>query len=93
MQHVRNRWVTSDGEWVVDVIRLSVTGNNRDGTWLRVRQHGFFAGEVRRWEDLDRFPFDVGDLRAELRLIPPPGTRARSRAPENVMSRAARGSR
>jgi len=67
MQHVRNRWVTSDGHWVVDVIRLSLTGNNRDGTWLRVRHRGFFAGEVRRWEDLDRFPFDVRDLRGKLR--------------------------
>jgi hypothetical protein len=73
MRHVRNRWVTADGRWVIDVIRLSATGTNRDGTWLRVRYCGFLAGEVRRWEDLGQFPFDVSDLRGELMQRSLPG--------------------
>jgi hypothetical protein len=64
MQHMRNRWAAIGGQWVVDVIILSLTGNNRDGTWLRVRHLGFFAGGVRRSEDLDRFGIDLSDLRA-----------------------------
>jgi MFS family permease len=51
---------------VVDVIHLSLTGCNRDGEWLRIRHLGFLAGEVRRWEDLGGFPFELSDLEARL---------------------------
>jgi hypothetical protein len=30
------RWVSSDGRWRVDLIRLTQTGTGRDGEWLRV---------------------------------------------------------
>lgn len=62
----KNRWLTADGQWVVDVISVSATGTRLDGVWLRIRQHGFFAGEVRGLEDLARFPFTVTDLQSAL---------------------------
>ena len=37
------------------------TGTGRDGEWLRVSEYGYFAGEVRAWEDLARY-FDSDDL-------------------------------
>jgi AP2 domain len=41
-----------DGEWTVDVIRLSCTGNHRDGERLRVSRFGFFEAELAAVEDL-----------------------------------------
>jgi hypothetical protein len=41
------RFRSADGEWTVDVIRLSLTSNNRDGEWLRVAHLGFHVAEVR----------------------------------------------
>ncbi len=46
------RYTNSDGHTVVDVIDLSLTGTGRDGTWFRVKQYGFFAGEVRTRAEL-----------------------------------------
>ena len=37
------RFRSIDGEWVVDVIRLSLTGDHRDGECFRVTRHGFFV--------------------------------------------------
>jgi hypothetical protein len=41
-----------DGEWVVDVIRLSLTGDHRDGERFRVTRHGFFVAEVKTIDEL-----------------------------------------
>jgi len=55
------RWGSSDGRWVVERIRLSLTGSGRDGEWLRVSEYGYFAGEVRAWSDLAGY-LDVDGL-------------------------------
>jgi len=41
------RFRSIDGEWVVDVIRLSLTGDHRDGECFRLTRHGFFVAEAR----------------------------------------------
>lgn len=57
------RWMSSDGEWVVDLVRRSGSGNGRDGEWLRVFHHGFKLGEARDWDGVARLGVDIGDLR------------------------------
>ena len=37
------RFRSPDGEWVVDVLRLSLTGDHRDGERFRVTRYGFFV--------------------------------------------------
>jgi hypothetical protein len=49
-----DRWTAPDG-WVVDVIRLSLTGTGRDGTWLRIRRRGFWVADVRTVAELAAF--------------------------------------
>jgi hypothetical protein len=56
------KWVSSDGQWRVDLVRLSLTGTGRDGEWLRVTEYGFYAGEVRARDDLACY-LDPDDLR------------------------------
>jgi hypothetical protein len=46
------RFRSTDGEWVVDVIRLSLTGDHRDGECFRVTRHGFFVAEVKTIDEL-----------------------------------------
>jgi hypothetical protein len=90
MRQVSNRLATADGRWAVDVISLPLTGTGRDGAWLRVREFGFFAAEVRRREDLARFPFSLCDLRAALaRLAVSRATRRPRRC--RVLAAAAHG--
>jgi hypothetical protein len=55
--------MSSDGKWVVDLVQLTVTGNGRDGDWLRVSHRGFFVGEARDWTGVVRLGVDVSDLR------------------------------
>jgi hypothetical protein len=43
---------SADGEWVIDVIRLSLTGTGRDGEWLRVSWWGWFVAELRSVAEL-----------------------------------------
>jgi hypothetical protein len=57
--------MSSDGKWVVTIVRLSATGNGRDGEWLRVSHRGFFVGEARDWNGVARLGVDTGDLREE----------------------------
>jgi hypothetical protein len=57
------RWVSGDGHWAVVLVRLTATGNGRDGDWLRVTHRGFFAGEARGWDEVARLGVDIGDLR------------------------------
>src|SRR5258708_3598194 len=40
------RWMSSDGTWVVELVRRTASSNGRDGEWLRVLHHGL------RWERL-----------------------------------------
>jgi hypothetical protein len=62
------RWMSSDGKWVVTLVRLTGTGNGRDGGWLRVSHRGFFVGEARDWDEVARLGVDIGDLRECLRI-------------------------
>jgi hypothetical protein len=58
---VSSRYRTSDGTWTVEVVRLSLTPNKRDGTWLRVRHCGYFIADVRAVDDLAQY-FELDDL-------------------------------
>jgi hypothetical protein len=55
------RFRSRDGQWVVDLISLSGTGNNRDGKRFRVLQHGFFVAEARDLNELSRY-VDLSEL-------------------------------
>lgn len=57
------RWMSSDGDWVVELVRRSASGNGRDGEWLRVLHCGFKVGEARGWDEVAGLGVDVGDLR------------------------------
>ena len=46
------RFRSIDGEWVVDVIRLSLTGDHSDGERFRVTRYGFFVAEVKTIDEL-----------------------------------------
>lgn len=50
-----------DGSWTVDVIRLSLTGNHRDGEKLRVSRWGWFVAELRTVEELADY-VDLAEL-------------------------------
>jgi hypothetical protein len=54
-----------DGQWTVDVIRLSLTGNNRYGECLRICRHGFFVAEARTIDEL-REHLDLAELEEAL---------------------------
>jgi hypothetical protein len=41
-----------DGEWIIDVIHLTLTGTHRDGEWLRVRRWGMHFADLRTVEQL-----------------------------------------
>ena len=53
--------MSSDGNWVVELVKLTATGNGRDGDWLRVSHRGFFV--ERDWDGVARLGVDIGDLR------------------------------
>ena len=55
------KWRTRDGQFTVEVIKLTGTSRNRDGEWLRVKQHGSHLADVRSVEELARY-FDLADL-------------------------------
>ena len=57
------RWMSSDGEWLVELVRRTASGNGRDGEWLRVSHHGFKVGEARGWDGVATLGVDIGDLR------------------------------
>jgi hypothetical protein len=66
-----DRWRTKDGRYCVDVITLSATPNNCDGTWLRVREHGFWVADVRDPDELARF-VPLEELEEGLATLPHP---------------------
>jgi hypothetical protein len=41
-----------DGEWMIDVIHLTLTGTHGDGEWLRVRHWGMHFADLRTVEQL-----------------------------------------
>jgi hypothetical protein len=41
-----------DGEWIIDVIHLTLTGTHRDGEWLRVRRWGMHFADLPTVEQL-----------------------------------------
>ena len=53
-----------DGRWTIDVIRLSLTSDHRDGEWLRVSCDGYFIAECRTLDDVRRH-VDLGDFLEE----------------------------
>jgi hypothetical protein len=57
------RWMSRDGDWVVELVRRTASGNGRDGNWLLVRHCGFKVGEARDWNGVERLGVDIGDLR------------------------------
>lgn len=46
---------TYDREWIIDVIRLSLTGTGRDGEWLRISRWGIHVADVRTVDELTRY--------------------------------------
>lgn len=46
---------TYDREWIIDVIRLSLTGTGRDGEWLRISRRGIHVADVRTVDELTRY--------------------------------------
>jgi hypothetical protein len=38
---------SADRQWVVDVIRLALTGTHRDREWLRIKRWGWHVADVR----------------------------------------------
>jgi hypothetical protein len=59
------RFRSADGQWVVDVINLSLTGNHRDGELLRVARWGWFVAELRSIAQLSKL-VDLADLEEAL---------------------------
>ena len=57
------RWMSSDGDWVVELVRRTASGNGKDGEWLRVLHHGFKVGEARDRDGIARLGVDVSDPR------------------------------
>lgn len=46
---------TRDGRTVVEVIRLGLTSDNRDGAVFRVTRDGYLLGEARSVEELESY--------------------------------------
>lgn len=46
------RFLSRDGRWRVDLIRLAATSDQRDGERLRVHRDGFFFAEYRSVAEL-----------------------------------------
>lgn len=43
---------SADGDWVIDVVRLSLTGTGRDGEWFRLSRRGWFVAELQSVAEL-----------------------------------------
>jgi hypothetical protein len=55
------RWRTRDGRYTVELVRLSMTSHDRDGQWIRLREHGFHVADVRAVDELAEL-IDLADL-------------------------------
>jgi hypothetical protein len=56
---------SADGEWSVEVVHLTLTGNHRDGAWLKVCRLGWFVAELRSVEELAKL-IDLSKLEEAL---------------------------
>lgn len=61
------KWRSKDGNWQVEVITLALTGDGRDGHWLRLSYRGYFVAECRTVAELARY-FDISELEDALRV-------------------------
>lgn len=55
------RWRTRDGRWRVDLIKLSKTGDHRDGERFRVSCDSYFIAEARTVAELSQH-VDLAEL-------------------------------
>ena len=60
------KWISSEGEWIVELIRRSAAGRGREGDWLKVTHRGCYVGEARDWDGVARLGVDIGDFREAL---------------------------
>jgi hypothetical protein len=61
------RFRSADGQWTVEVIRLTLTGSNRDGECFRVCHYGFLVAEARTIDEL-RDHVDLAELEESLAI-------------------------
>ena len=61
------RFRSADGQWTVEVIRLTLTGSNRDGECFRVCHYGFYVAEARTIDEL-REHVDLAELEESLAI-------------------------
>jgi hypothetical protein len=47
--------------WRVTIVHLENTPNRRDGTWIRVTQHGVWTADLRSVAELERY-FRLSEL-------------------------------
>jgi len=59
------RFLSHDRRWRVDVIRLSCTGDHRDGEVFRISHDGYFIAEVKTVAELSRY-LDLSALEESL---------------------------
>jgi hypothetical protein len=57
------RYRSRDGQWTVEVVTLSCTPNNRDGSWVRLRRYGYYWADVRDPSELAAW-VDLAELEA-----------------------------
>jgi hypothetical protein len=74
------RFTSRDGRWRVDLIRLRLTSDNRDGERFRVAHDGYFIAEVATLDELARH-VDLSELEVELSHA---GQAHRDRLPMNT---------
>ena len=43
------------GGWTVEVVRLTCTPDHHDGEWIRIRQYGAYAADVRSVAELEHW--------------------------------------
>jgi hypothetical protein len=58
------RFTSRDGRWRVDLIRLRLTSDNRDGERFRVAHDGYFIAEVATLDELAQH-VDLAELEIE----------------------------
>ena len=69
------KWRSKDGNWQVEDITLALTGDGRDGHWLRLSYCGYFVAECRTVAELRQY-LDPADLHEALTVSPARGEAA-----------------
>ncbi|MGO9294893.1 MAG: hypothetical protein ACLP52_13630 [Streptosporangiaceae bacterium] len=80
------RFRSVDGQWTVEVIRLTLTGSNRDGECFRVSHYGSFVAEARTIDEL-REHVDLAELEEALAITRLRQCRVRFLRPRQPASR------